>query len=63
MDEILGKMSPEAIDWLVDALYLAMLKSDNTYVQPEYQVTQDEVGVALWEIRQLIVKTMVGVGA
>jgi len=63
MDQILGKMSPKAIDWLVDALDSAIVESDNTYVQPEYQVTQDEVGVALWEIRQLIVKTMDGVDA
>jgi len=63
MDEILGKMSAEGVEWLVDALDSAMLESDNTYVQPEYQVTQDEVGVALWEIRQLIVKIMAGVDA
>ena len=63
MDEILGKMSAEGVEWLVCALDEAMLQSDNTYVQPEYQATQDEVGVALWDIRQLIVNIMSGVDA
>jgi len=63
MDEILGKMSAEGVEWLVWALDEAVLQSDNTYVQPEYQATQDEVGVALWEIRQLVVNTMSGVDA
>jgi hypothetical protein len=56
MDEILGKMSGEAIEWLVCALEESMLREDNTYVDPVYQEVQDQVGVALWDIRCLIVK-------
>ena len=55
-DEILGKMSNEGIEWLVAALDEAMLQADNTYVDSAYQSVQDEVGVALWDIRCLIVK-------
>lgn len=50
MDKILANMSPMAREWLVDVLNEASMRSDNTYVDPEYQEVQDQVGVALWEL-------------
>ena len=54
MDEILDDMTPVQREWLYDFLSEAVLQSDNTYVQAEYQDTQDAVGSALWEIANLV---------
>lgn len=54
IDKIFADMSPMGMSWLVDALHEAMYKSDNEYVDPEYQEVQDQVGLALWQLARLV---------
>ena len=56
LDGVLADMDLHAIDWLVDALDEAARVADNAYVQPEYQVRQEQVIDALWKIAGLVKK-------
>lgn len=54
LDAILANMDLKAIEWLMYALDDAAIQADNEYVQPEYQVRQEQVSEGLWKLARLV---------